>query len=136
MIKRLSIDPGDEHVGWAYDGPEGVDAGEWRPTEATDRLTRLLTLDAVDEVILEEFKLYSREYANQTWSEMKTPQLIGAIKLICHWFRVPVVMQGAYIKKPTRAKMRRLGIKHHPGSIHSRDAELHLYNRKMRSHER
>jgi len=87
----------------------------------------------VDEVIVEEFRLYDREYANQTWSPMKTSQLIGAIKLICHWFRIPLIEQGAYVKKPTRAKMKVRGVQHHPGSIHSRDAELHLYYRKWRS---
>lgn len=131
-MKRLAIDPGDKHVGWAYDGPAGIDAGEWKPTESTDQLTFLLTKDAIDEVIVEEFRLYQQEYANQTWSPMQTSQLIGAIKLICHWFRIPVVEQGAYIKKPTRAKMKARGIAHHPGSIHSRDAELHLYYRKWR----
>lgn len=132
-MKVLAIDPGDIHVGWAYDDGDYIDAGEWTPTETTDRLVWMLTRKQVDEVVVEEFRLYNREYSNQTWSPMKTSQLIGAIKLICHWFRIPLIEQGAYIKKPTRRKMEVRGLKHVRGSIHSHDAELHLYHRKWRS---
>lgn len=131
-VNRLAVDPGDEHVGWAYDGPNGFDAGEWSPTEACDRIIHMMTLGAVDEVVVEEFVLYPQEYANQTWSPMKTSQLIGAIKLIAYLFRIPVIEQGAYIKKPTRAQMRARGIKHLGASIHTRDAELHLHHRRLR----
>lgn len=132
-MKRLVIDPGDEHVGWVLGGNSVIEVGEWRPTEACDAIVHLLTHRKVDEIVLEDFVLYDREYSNQTWSSLKTPQLIGAIKLIAHWFRIPVVLQGAHIKKPTRAKMKRLGIIHLGQSIHERDAELHYYYRKLRS---
>lgn len=138
VTNRLAIDPGDEHVGWARRWLHTSTntwietAGEWKPTEACEEVIHLMTLDAVDELIIEEFVLYDREYANQTWSPMRTSQLIGALKLIAHMFRIPVIEQGAYIKKPTRAQMRRRGIKHLGKSIHARDAELHLWNRILR----
>lgn len=136
-MNRIAIDPGDVHVGWAYHSGDDVEAGETTPSGICEALVQMLTREMVDEVVIEEFVLYDREYSNQTWSPMKTSQLIGALKLICHWFHIPVVEQGAYIKKPTRAKMKALGIEHvKGGSIHSRDAELHLYYRKLRSERR
>jgi hypothetical protein len=92
----------------------------------------LLTRNLVDEIILEEFVLYPEEYQNQVWSDMKTSQLIGALKLVAYWFRIPVVMQGAAIKTPTRHQCRARGIRLAGPSIHARDAELHLYNRILR----
>jgi hypothetical protein len=133
MIRHLAIDPGDIHVGYAYDGQsDGVIAGEWTPKECCENLVQMLTRNEVDEIIIEEFVLYQQEYANQAWSPMLTSQLIGAIKLVAYWFRIPMIEQGAYIKKPTRAKMRRLGIEHVGSVIHSMDAELHLHYRRLR----
>lgn len=135
-MRRLAIDPGDVHVGWAYDDGESVSAGEWTPAETPDAVVYLLTRNAVDEIIVEEWVLYEWERDKQVWSDFKSSQLIGSLKVIGHWFRIPVVMQSATIKKPTRKQLQRRGIKLVGGVIHSRDAELHLYYRKLRSKER
>jgi hypothetical protein len=91
-----------------------------------------MTRNLVEELIIEEFVLYTREYSNQTWSDLPTVQLIGALKHIAHMFRIPVVMQGAAIKTPTRAQVKRRKIILRGSSIHARDAELHLYYRILR----
>lgn len=131
--RRIAIDPGDTHVGYAYNGfGSAVTTGEWTPAECCDELIDMFTKNEVDEVVLEEFVLYQQEYANQAWSPMKTSQLIGAIKLICRWFRIPWVEQGAYIKKPTRAQLRGRGIRQVGKDVHEKDAELHLYHRILR----
>jgi hypothetical protein len=141
VIKRLAIDPGDVHVGWAHHHPNPawvVQVGEWKPTECCNEVIRLMTLDQVDELVIEEFILYEKDIKKQAWSKLQTSQLIGALKLIAYLFRVPVIEQGAYIKKPTRAQMRARGVKHQGKSIHTRDAEEHLYHRRLReaqSHE-
>jgi hypothetical protein len=77
--------------------------------------------------------LYEDKFKSQTWSPMLTSQLIGAIKLICRWFRIPWVEQGAYIKKPTRGQLRARGIDAGGQSIHARDAKLHYYYRTIRA---
>lgn len=136
--KRIAIDPGDIHVGWAKHAPNPawvVTTGEWTPAECCDRLVELLTRNEIEEVVIEEFVLYQQEYANQAWSPMKTSQLIGAIKLVCRWFQIPWVEQGAYVKKPTRAQLRGRGIEQVGKEIHERDAELHLYNRILRERD-
>lgn len=121
-------------MGWAHSKDDKkVETGEWTPSETCMKLVFLLTNNEVDEIIVEEFVLYDREYANQTWSPMLTSQLIGAIKFIAFMFRVPVREQGAYIKKPTRRQLAGRGIKQSGTNIHARDAELHLWNRILRS---
>jgi hypothetical protein len=134
-VKRLAIDPGDIHVGYARN-PKGdmeVLTGEWRPTECTTEVTHLMTKNEIDELILEEFRLYdSPEGRDQVWSSMKTSQLIGALKLIASWFRIPVIEQGAYIKTPTRNQLRARKIKQLGHGTHALDAELHLYYRMLR----
>lgn len=133
LLKRLAIDPGDVHVGWARCLDSGlIRSGEWSPTETCDRVIVLMTENKVEELIIEEYVLYPDEYQAQTWSDLKTPQLIGALRHISHMFRIPVVMQGAAVKTPTRAQMKRRGFRHTGTSIHARDAELHLYYRILR----
>lgn len=132
-LKRLAIDPGDRHVGWARILDSGlVRTGEWTPSECCDQVIWLMTRNLVEELIIEEFVLYTREYSNQTWSDLPTVQLIGALKHIAHMFRIPVFMQGAAIKTPTRAQVKRRKIILRGPSIHARDAELHLYYRILR----
>lgn len=131
-MKRLAIDPGDIHVGWASDASGEVLTGEWRPTQACWEVIYMMTHRQVDELILEEFVLYADKSEDQHWSSMKTSQLIGALKLVAAMFRIPVVEQGAYIKVPTRNQLRGRKIKQVGGSIHELDAELHLYYRRLR----
>lgn len=133
MVKRLAIDPGDVHVGYAYDGNGPVEADEWSPDRCIDELVYMLTNNLIDEIIVEEFVLYEDGIQKQAWSKLQTSQLIGGIKVVARWFRVPVVEQGAYIKKPTRKQLRARGIKQVGADIHARDAELHLYYRRLRA---
>lgn len=132
-MKRLAIDPGDKHVGWAYDGTGEITAGEWTPAQCCDELILMMTRDEVDEVIIEEWVLYEWEAQKQAWSHFESSQLIGAIKLICRMFDIPWEEQGANIKKPTRRQLEARGIKQVGGSIHSSDAQLHLHHRRLRA---
>jgi hypothetical protein len=110
-----------------------VHTGEWKPKEACERVIYLMTRNEVDELILEEFVLYEKDIQKQAWSKLQTSQLIGALKLIAWMFRIPVIEQGANIKKPTRAQLRARGIRQIGKVIHERDAELHLYYRVLRT---
>ena len=137
--KTIAIDPGDIHVGVAYFNPYGpdwedweVETWEWSPTEICEGLICMCTRNQIEEIVIEEFVLYEQEYANQAWSPMLTSQLIGAIKLIAHMFRIPLTEQGASIKKPTRAQLRGRGIPQVGKSVHEEDAELHGYYRMLR----
>lgn len=91
-----------------------------------------MTQNEVDELIIEEFILYDRDIGKQAWSKLQTSQLIGALKLIAWMFRIPVIEQGAYVKKPTRKQLKARGIMQVGKVIHEKDAELHLYYRILR----
>lgn len=131
MVNRLAIDPGDVHVGYAFDYEGEIMTGECSPAAACDGVITLMTRNAIDELVIEEWVLYPEERTNQTWKPMLTSQLIGALKHIAHMFRVPVVEQGAAIKKPTRKQLPARGIEQQGQTIHARDAELHLWYRKL-----
>lgn len=130
----LAIDPGDVHVGYAHMNSDEtiVVTGEWTPAEACQAVITMMTQNLVDELIVEEFILYDRDIGKQAWSKLQTSQLIGAFKLIAWMFRIPLIEQGAWIKKPTRKQLQARGIKQVGMVIHERDAELHLYYRVLR----
>lgn len=48
-----------------------------------------------DELVIEGYKLYGHKSKEQTNSELETPQLIGAIKYICHVYDIPLTIQFA-----------------------------------------
>ena len=131
-MKRLAIDPGDVHVGYAYKGDGPLIVGEWTPRECCENVTIMMTRNEIDEVILEAFVLYSNKLDEQAWNSMKTSQLLGAIKWICDMFRIPWYEQGADKKTPTRAQLRGRGIVQIGTNIHMKDAELHYYYRALR----
>jgi hypothetical protein len=131
-LKRLAVDPGDVHVGWAYDGQGAVETGEWSPEDTCNIITWMMTRNTIDELILERFNLYADKAEEQIGSSFKTSQLIGALKWIAYCFRIPVVEQGADIKTPTRNQLRGRKIRQIGVGGHARDAELHLYYRRLR----
>lgn len=131
-MNRLAIDPGDIHVGIALEYEGEIKTGECSPVGVCEGVVNMMTLGRIDELVIEEWVLYPEERTNQTWKPMLTSQLIGALKYIAHMFRVPVVMQSAAIKKPTRKQLRGRGVEQYGETIHARDAELHLWYRKLR----
>jgi len=135
----LAIDPGDAHVGiasWGGARPddrdaifdwEGVLAYEESAARAVDLIDQILAIKSSDAIlVLEEFRLYPDRAREQSWSQMQTSEMIGAIKLVARRRGVKVVEQGASIKKATRAQLKKRGIKQVGKGGHARDAELHL----------
>lgn len=139
MTARLAIDPGGVHVGWALSIPgadPGYWAGEWTVTEAIARVREFCqgnggTDEEARELVIEEYRLYPG--VKQEWSSMETSQLIGKLKLIAEDAGIPWLEQGANIKKPTQRQLRARGIKLVGRGTHARDAELHLWYRKLRA---
>jgi hypothetical protein len=132
LIKVLALDPGDIHVGFCYDGGGDTVVGEWRPDEAVDEIVWLMTRNMIDEVVVERFSLYADKAEEQIGSAMKTSQLIGGVKVICRFFRIGWVEQGADIKVPTRNQLRARRIHQKGIGSHARDAELHYHYRQLR----
>lgn len=154
----LGIDPGDIHVGVAAfaedrDGwPRCEWAREMEHDEATDFIVRQVSAYTVFGISLERFNLYEDQKDNQVGSEFKTCEQIGVIKFIVRvnnentgltgdqdngdpWSPpfVRLWLQGADIKKPTRAQMKARGIERiTPVGSHHGDAEEHGWHRILR----
>lgn len=141
---RLAIDPGDVHVGWALmrTYTETVEVGEWTPNDCIDEVRKKLAYCKLQkwnlELIIEEYVLYPGRAKEQAGSAFQTSQLIGALKLIARDYGIPVIMQSALVKKPTRRQLKARGIKRKAvgAGIHASDAEEHLYHRHLREKRR
>ena len=121
-----AVDPGDVHVGIAHQRA-GRQAAAFE--ELADQTPYFFhdVLRPADTLVIEEFRLYPNKAAAQSWSPMRTSELIGALKWIAAQHDAQVVMQPASIKIPTRKQCAARGICYNGvDSIHAKDAWLHL----------
>jgi hypothetical protein len=123
-MKILAIDPGDCFVGVAlYDAgavtAEEVAAADWLPRFAG-------LVESLDQVVVEEFRLYPGSAPALSWSPMRTVEMIGVIRWLCSCAGVPITLQSAAVKVPTRQQAKARGITWKHKSGHASDAMLHL----------
>jgi hypothetical protein len=122
-----SVDPGDVHVGWAtWCHERCTEAVETTPAACVDRVWDLAQLGVLKLLVVERFTLYPWLMAQQSHSEMLTPQLIGALKHVCRRFNVPVEYPQAsklneVYKTPLSARLK--ASRGH--GKHAKDAEAH-----------
>lgn len=127
---RLSFDPGAVHVGMAtMQGLRCVQAVEYDPQGAYRVLESALSEGngPVEEVIIEEFRLYPWKLQEQGFREMLTSECIGVLKYICDRAGVVWVQQPASIQKVTEARMKEQGVRlvSRGNGPHAKSAELH-----------
>lgn len=110
----IAIDPGDG-MGWAQalSTPESDSvyaAGTWQPGELYLWLEAWLTQEAVDTVVLEDWRL--KEPERFRGSDMPTSQQLGAIKWIVSRFGpVKVVLLDPWAKRPAMGRCKANGIR-------------------------
>ena len=132
----ISVDPGDKHTGiavWVLEQQTKMwtcaHVAELGLTEAEDFIAAEAEAGTLTRLVVERFQLYSDKAQLQTGSEFETSQLIGSLKYIARLHGIPVVLQGASIKKPTqgilRAKKAKSLAKAWQAGGHAFDAELH-----------
>ena len=134
-----AIDPGDTHCGmasfaadhWTQGAYACVWTNEHTPLDCLQLVNEAIR-DGVEYLVIEEFRLYPWVSDQQAWSQLKTSQLIGALKTTYLQNRQDgqyLVMQPASIKKPTTAQLRKRKIpskaKLAKVGRHCQDAELH-----------
>lgn len=132
----LAVDPGDSHVGVAIWHSDPHEIGPVAALEySADGWLGLFSQLAqhIDRVVIEEFRLYPGKAPALSWSPMKTSEMIGAMKWIAQCESVPVTMQGADIKIPTRRQCAARGVKWRHRSGHASDAKLHLWYYLLRN---
>lgn len=88
-----------------------------------------------DVFVVEAFRLYPEKMASLAYSELRTVEVIGALRERCRVESVPFVTQPASIKKATEGQLRARGIalkSKGGGSPHAHDAELHGWHYWLR----
>lgn len=123
-----AIDPGDVHVGVArFDGETCTWARESDPTSAMHDLAK--QLPGAHVLVVERYQLYPHLAQLQQGSDMRTSQMIGALKWLAWTLGIPVVIQQAALKKPTEALIRHRGVQRvaQGDGDHAFDAETHGY---------
>lgn len=123
-----AVDPGDVHVGLAYfrDG-SCVWAREFDPTGALRFLRE--HLPGSDALVVERYQLYPHLAQLQQGSDMRTSQMIGALKYLAWRVQVPVYIQQAALKKTAESLINHRKIQRQSlgAGNHAKDAETHGY---------
>lgn len=140
LRRFVAIDPGDVHCGVAYfEDQECRWATEFSPSGLLMLLegARLGNLDdhgryavpGVQGLVVERFQLYGDRMGAQVGSDMRTSQLIGALRLASDLGGLWMVQQQAALKTPTENLIRHRGIRRESlgEGGHARDAETHGY---------
>lgn len=99
MINILSVDPG-ETSGWALLQKNGncKQMGQLAFEPMMEFINNLVP-EGIAVIVIEDFVVFRRKAQAQTGSRHKTVQIIGALKSYALRHNIPVVMQGADIKK-------------------------------------
>lgn len=136
--KIAAIDPG-EHIGFAFFDDKystqltGTVQGE---DEALDVLFDLIKSFRPDTLVVEAFRLYPHKALQQSWSTMRTPEIIGVIKYWARQNDYPVVLQPASCKQAfPDERLRKMGL--YVPNVHARDAIRHgLYRQRFGKKEK
>lgn len=150
-MKLLAIDPGHVHVGMAlFEDGVCTNAWEMTPVVALEYVRVNLAEQLLDVLVIEEFRLYPWMAKQQSFDDLPTVQLIGALKYLWATCGATVfhrqgedgeqtcvlAMQPATIKEPTRNVLRGRKIKSLAKKLkvggHAADAELHGYHYVLR----
>lgn len=136
-VRMLAIDPGSVHCGMAqFVGERCVRAWEVKPYECLLAVQEWLDQDALDVLVVENFRLYGNRALNQINSELGTVRVIGALEFIHAWWgteRVKLdVTQMASILDPTKKILKAKKVvsqaKRSKAGEHALSAELHGYH--------
>lgn len=123
--RLLAIDPG-ETTGWAvFDAGQLYDCSQL-PTMRVEMIEPLITISQPSHVICERYVVYPGKGDDHVLDALHTPQLIGAIKLICAQLAIPVLEQGAGHAKGfmTDKRLREWGY-YQKSQKHANDAVRH-----------
>lgn len=131
MTWIIAVDPGDAHVGVAEWENGAICA---REVPANEFLKQFAVMAPYrDLAIVEDFRLYPSKASAQSYSQMKTAKMIGAMEWIADCAMLPIALQSASIKIPTRQQCGARGIDVINRSTHASDALLHLHYYLLRN---
>lgn len=100
-----------------------------------DGVIDVVATSMADHVVIEHYILYNHKALQQSYSELETSQLLGALRFACHQFLMPVTLQKASEAKgrfPDRVLQAKKYLDEknrfdgRPTNAHKRDALRHL----------
>jgi len=125
----LCIDPG-ETTGWAIFHTTGLfhvdQFGTPDAASGTEEVKKILLQYKPDEVVIEDYRVYSWRSQHHSWSSLHTPRLIGGIEYLCHERGIKLTKQMAQTGKNfvSNEKLKAWGF-YRPGKKHAMDAVRH-----------
>lgn len=122
--RLLVLDPGDT-TGWAVlDYGALTSCGQTAGT--AKGLTELLDVHQPEVVLFEEYRLYPWKAQSQSFSNLPTARLIGALELLCEQRQLPLIGQTAQQAKGVidDAKLKELHL-YQTSKRHANDAIRH-----------
>ncbi len=135
----LSIDPG-KTTGYAlFKNTALYKSGQLDTPDipsAAEHLSSFLDVYTFNQMVVEDYRIYSWKAKDHTWSDLLTPRVIGCVETICALHNIPLVKQSPQNAKQfvtdDRLKEWQLYVK---GKVHARDAIRHgcyylLFNHK------
>lgn len=139
MHRLLAVDPGEEHCGLAmFENGAVAWVAETDPNECVEVVRSHLQEGLLNVLVVEDYRLYPDKAQQQGYSQMKTVRLIGVLEYLwkTHGGGCVYTEQNADIKKPTKAMLRRKGVKSvakaNKAGGHCLDAELHGHRYLMK----
>lgn len=126
-MRAISIDPG-ETVGWAVWHEEGqlFDQGEYEWEDFLVHLEKMLEKDAIDHIIMEDYRLRKSASKAMINNQFLTVQVIGVIKWFSRKYDIPLTLQLPAQAKQfwDNDKLKMIDV-YERGQRHSRDAVRH-----------
>lgn len=134
----MAIDPGDT-TGFActFDdetASEEADLGQHYGVGALpawqfiDHLRAFLRESPIERLLVEEYRIYPKDANTHRGRTVPTAEYIGAIKCVARFAGVPVIEQGAAVKKPTAGRLKEYKFKLLGNTQHELDAQYHLWH--------
>ena len=127
MKSVLVFDPGD-HTGWCFRDRDGRVTGGTCGKHHIEVAERIQVL-CPDIVVFERFNLYPQMAKSLAWNSFYPCEVIGVIRYLCDWYRIPIVEQAPSVKKyfgGFQQDWEQLKDLSSNGTEHTKDAYQHL----------
>lgn len=126
MARRVAVDPG-KNTGFAFFDGEDLQLSGVAIVDShivTKNLFEHIVEYGPQEIVIEDFRIYSWKAQELSWDRMDTPRLIGVLDYLAWEAGIPVIYQPASCKQAfPDARLKRDG--YYVSNKHTRDAIRH-----------
>lgn len=120
----LSIDPGESNGVTAYDEKAYL---QLMVTVPWERMTAFLEIfENVNQCVYEDYRMYPQKTKDHIYSDLKTTRVIGRIESWSERKSIPLIKQGAHIKKTAYLWLGKKSLPKSNPKNHEWDAHAHF----------